>query len=210
MARSSTRSQRGPRTTGRPSARPTDEKDTEDVADVADERDARRASDGHRDGGDPGADVAPDSLDPVLAAARVLVALSAQSVAELADTVTLPQLRLLVMVESRTPMNLSAVADELGVHPSNATRAVDRLVSAGLLTRREDRTDRRNTLLELTTAGTSLVERVMQRRRAAIATILADMSPAQRQAFVTGAAGFAAAGGETPDAAAWEQGWPTP
>ena len=68
-----------------------------------------------------------------MVAARVLVAVSAQSVAAVQDELTLPQLRVLVMVASRREMNLGAVAEGLGVHPSNATRAVDRLVVAGLL-----------------------------------------------------------------------------
>lgn len=149
-----------------------------------------------------------DGIDAVLAAARVLVAASAQSVAELADTVTLPQLRLLVMVESRAPMTLSAVADELRVHPSNATRAVDRLVSDGLLARSDDPADRRHLRLEPTSAGRDLVNQVMQRRRATIEAIMAKMSPDERHALRVGAAAFAALG-ELSDSAAWQAGWPT-
>jgi len=71
-----------------------------------------------------------DDVEAVMAAARVLVAVSAQSVTAVEDIVTLPQLRVLVMVASRTAPNLNAVANGMGVHPSNATRTVDRLVSA--------------------------------------------------------------------------------
>lgn len=80
-------------------------------------------------------------------AARVLVAITAQSVAALAEQVTLPQLRVLVMVVSGGPLNLNAVARGLGVHPSNTTRACDRLVAAGLLHRSEDAADRRRELM---------------------------------------------------------------
>jgi hypothetical protein len=76
-----------------------------------------------------------------------------------------------------TAPNLNAVANGLGVHPSNATRAVDRLVSAGLLDRSDDPTDRRNLVFELTRSGRDLVDHVMDRRRAAIAAILARMPP---------------------------------
>jgi DNA-binding MarR family transcriptional regulator len=72
-------------------------------------------------------------VEGIMAAARVLVDVSAQSVAAIEDTVTLPQLRILVMVASRGPLNLGAVAAGLRVHPSNATRAVERLVVTGLL-----------------------------------------------------------------------------
>ena len=51
------------------------------------------------------------------------------------DTVTLTQFRALVIIASRGPLHLAALADAMGVHPSNATRACDRLVAAGLLDR---------------------------------------------------------------------------
>jgi hypothetical protein len=43
---------------------------------------------------------------------------------------TLPQLRVLVVIASRGPQNLAGVAQGLGVHSSNATRACDKLVEA--------------------------------------------------------------------------------
>jgi DNA-binding MarR family transcriptional regulator len=150
-----------------------------------------------------------DDVEAVLAATRVLVGLSAQSVARLDGEVTLPQLRVLVMVASRPGMNLGAVAAALGVHPSNATRAVDRLVVAGLLSRSDDPTDRRNLQLELTDAGRDLVGRVMQDRRAAIAGILERMPAARRRALVPVLRAFALAAGETPEPAVWSLGWPT-
>lgn len=150
-----------------------------------------------------------DDVEAVLAATRVLVGLSAQSVARLDGEVTLPQLRVLVMVASRPGMNLGAVAAGLGVHPSNATRAVDRLVVAGLLVRSDDPTDRRNLLLELTGAGRALVERMMDDRRAAVGAILERMPPSRRRALVPVLRAFAAAAGETPESAVWSLGWPT-
>lgn len=142
-------------------------------------------------------------------AARVLVAVSAQSVAAVEDVVTLPQLRVLVMVASRGTLNLGAVAAGLGVHPSNATRTVERLVVAGLLNRRDDPADRRNLLLELTSAGRGLVDRVLNDRRAAIAGILERMPADRRRALVPVLRSAAAAGGEVPDDAVWALGWTT-
>lgn len=150
-----------------------------------------------------------DDVEAVMAAARVLVAVSAESVASVEDIVTLPQLRVLVLVASRTAPNLGAVAAGLGVHPSNATRAVDRLVSAGLLDRRDDPTDRRNLILELTPAGRDLVDKVMDRRRTAIAAILDRMPPGRRRSLVPVMRAFAEAGGEASDDAAWSLGWTT-
>lgn len=154
----------------------------------------------------PGRD---DEIEAVMAAMRLLVGISAGSVAEVEDLVTLPQLRVLVMVASRGPMNLGAVARGLGVHPSNATRACDRLVNADLLSRRDDPADRRNLVLELTPSGQELVGRVMDRRRRAISAVLDRMSAEHRQALVPVLQSFAAAGGEIPDSAVWALGWTT-
>ena len=151
---------------------------------------------------------APD-VEAVVLATRLLVAISAQSVAAVDDVVTLPQLRVLVMVSSRGPLNLGAVAAGLGVHPSNATRAVDRLVGAGLLSRSDDPTDRRNLVLELTAAGQALVDKVMNERRAAIAEILGRMPASRRRALVPVLRSFAVAAGEVPAEAAWSLGWTT-
>lgn len=150
-----------------------------------------------------------DDVEAVMLAARVLVGLSAQSVAAVEHQVTLPQLRLLVMVASRDELNLGSVAAGLGVHPSNATRAVDRLVKAGLLDRRDDPADRRNLLLALTPAGHRLVDRVMDDRRAAIADILGRMPASRRRSLAGVLRSFAEAGGEVPDDAAWSLGWTT-
>ena len=84
---------------------------------------------------------------------------------------------------------------------------MDRLVAAGLLDRSDDPADRRNLLLQVTPAGRALVRDVMQRRRDAIAEILAQMSPEQRHQFADGSAAFAAAGDEFPSGAAWSLGW---
>lgn len=160
---------------------------------------------------DDTAGLSDDSADveAVMAAARVLVAVSARSVAGVDDVVTLPQLRVLVMIAGREALNLGAVAQGLGVHPSNATRLVERLVVAGLVDRRDDPNDRRNLVLALTAEGRRLLDQVMEHRRAAIREILGRMPAGRRRALVPVMRAFADAGGETPDDAAWSS-VPTP
>ena len=155
--------------------------------------------------------ISAKQVDAVMLAARVLVAITAQSVATLPEQVTLPQLRVLVMVmvASGGPLNLNAVARGLGVHPSNATRTCDRLVVAGLLRRSEDAADRRNLVLELTTDGHELVQMVTGHRRAAIKDILGRMSGRHRRELVPALQAFVQAAGEIPRSGAWALGWPT-
>lgn len=142
-----------------------------------------------------------------MTAARVLVAVVARSVAEVEDQVSLPQLRILVMLTTRGSLNLAAVADSLGVHPSNATRAVERLVVQGLVHRREDPADRRNVSLTLTAAGRALVESVFEHRRTAIETVLQQMPESKRRALLTALESFANAAGEVPQSPVAEMQW---
>jgi DNA-binding MarR family transcriptional regulator len=150
-----------------------------------------------------------EQIEAVVLATRVLVAVTAQSLASLEDQVTLPQLRVLVMIASRGPQNLTAVAQGLGVHASNATRLCDKLVEAGLIQRREDPADRRNLVLRLTAAGDQLVKDLTNQRRAAIAHVLAKMPPALREDLVPVLRCFAHAAGEISEKQVWALGWST-
>jgi DNA-binding MarR family transcriptional regulator len=137
-----------------------------------------------------------------------LVAIAASSIAGVADVVTVPQFRVLVLVYTRGPVNLAAVADDLNVNPSNASRTCDKLIRAGLLDRDVSELDRRHIDLSLTAAGRRLVQKVTARRRTAIEKVLRAMSPAQRSALADSLSVFAAAAGESFDDEALALLWP--
>lgn len=153
--------------------------------------------------------VATDHVDAVMLAMRVLVAVTAQSVANLDERVTLPQLRVLVVIASRGPQNLAAVAQGLGVHSSSATRACDRLVESGLLLRRDDPADRRNLVLELTPDGAELVAAMDRGRRAAVADILGRMREPGRARLTKALRTFLEASAEVEISRAWALGLTT-
>ena len=142
--------------------------------------------------------VADPDLDAVMRASRVIAGIVAESVAQAGDAITMPQLRALVLVATRSDVNASAVAAALDVHPSNATRLLDRLVQAGLLDRRDAAIDRRNVELSLTTEGVNLLDSVMEHRRQAFERILSRMRPAERRRLGTALQAFADAAGEPP------------
>ena len=127
---------------------------------------------------------ADELVSAVLTASRVLVAVSARSLAQVEERVTLTQFRALVVLsggEGRT--NLNRLADALAVTPSTALRTVDRLVAAGLATRQENAENRREVLLGLTVDGQRIVRDVTSTRREEIAAILAaDVGPETRRA----------------------------
>jgi len=136
--------------------------------------------------------------DAVLTASRLLVSLSARSIAAVDETITIAQFRVLVVLETRGPLNLAALAESLGVQPSTATRMVDRLVHAGLTSRQVSAQSRRELTVKLTERGALVVREVTQRRRAEIGAVVAKMPVSHRSGLVRALAAFTTAGGEPP------------
>ena len=145
-------------------------------------------------------------VDAVLSASRVLVAVAARSLADVAEEVTLTQYRTLIVLASRGPQNLAGLAEAVGVTPATATRMCDRLVRKDLIRRRTERDDRRQLRVALTTRGRSLVDAVTVRRRQEIARIMSEI-PVEQQAILVQALGrLASAAGEVPEQD-WTTGW---
>ena len=145
-------------------------------------------------------------VDAVLSASRVLVAVAARSLADVAEEVTLTQYRTLVVLASRGPQNLAGLAEAVGVTPATATRMCDRLVRKDLIRRRTERDDRRQLRVALTVKGRSLVDAVTGRRRQEIARIINEI-PVEQQAVLVQALGrLASAAGEVPEQD-WTTGW---
>ncbi len=147
------------------------------------------------------------TVERMLLATRALVGIAASSLAQLPDDLTLPQYRILVLLDGRGRQTMGALAKQLDVNPSTATRACDRLVDKGMVARRADEVDRRTVVVELTARGRKLLDRVMEHRRAQLRRILADMPATAVRELERSLAEFATAAGETA-AAAWELGWP--
>ncbi|MFD8504679.1 MarR family winged helix-turn-helix transcriptional regulator [Streptomyces sp. NPDC059687] len=151
----------------------------------------------------------------VLTASRLLVSVSARSLTEVEERVTLPQFRMLVVLALQGATKLVALADLLQVAPSAAMRMVDRLIAAGLADRQTNPDNRRETLLRLTDEGRKAVDDVTARRRAEIAAIVAQLAPGQRAALIEALTVFNEAGGEPPvpgaaDAEPHPLGWADP
>ena len=141
-----------------------------------------------------------DVVTAILTASRVLVGVSARSLADVEDTVTLTQFRTLVVLNSHGMINLNRLADLLGVNSSTAMRMIDRLLAAELVTREDNPANRREVLLDLTDQGRELVQQVSDTRRAEIARIVKAMPASERSELVKALRAFADAAGE-PEAA---------
>jgi len=145
------------------------------------------------------ADESLDAItDALLTASRLLVAISARSIALVDDTITIAQFRTLVILSNEGPVNLATLAGLLNVQPSTTGRMVDRLVSAGLIDRRPHPTSRRELVADLTTRGRRVVQKVTANRRRELAGVVEKMPVRDRRGLVRALAAFTAAGGEPP------------
>ncbi len=145
-------------------------------------------------------------VDSVLSASRVLVAVAARSLGDVAEEVTLTQYRTLVVLASRGPQRLAALADAVDVTPPTATRMCDRLLKKGLIMRRHDRGDRRLIRLTLARKGQDLVDAVTERRRVEITQLLEAIPAEQQEALVDSLQRLTTAAGEVPEQD-WSTGW---
>lgn len=121
-----------------------------------------------------------------MATSRLVTGVIARTLSDIDVPVTVPQLRVLVMLFFDAPLNLGAIADGLGVNPSNASRTCDRLVAAGLISRADDERDRRHVSISMTADGQRLVSSLMDRRRELLDAVVARMAPADQQHLARG------------------------
>lgn len=148
-----------------------------------------------------------EAVKGLLLASRALVAVAARSLADAGD-VTLPQFRALVVLSAQPGLTVSDLAAALDIHPTTATRLIDRLVRKRLVQRRELAEDRRITQLQLAARGRRLVQRVTDRRARDLAEIAGRMAPESWRAVRDAMHEFALAAGEPSDIDLF--GWDTP
>ncbi|MGF7237588.1 MAG: MarR family winged helix-turn-helix transcriptional regulator [Frankia sp.] len=148
-------------------------------------------------------------VDAVLGASRALVAVAARSLAGVAEDVTLPQYRTLVVLASRGPQRVAELADALGVLPSTATRMLDRLVAKGLVRRTRPANNRRSVRVALSAPGRSLVAEVTRRRREEITKVVHGLPLGAWDELVRALRLFADSAGEVSDRD-WPWEWQEP
>ena len=161
---------------------------------------------GPRTAADEAAASVETTTDAVLVASRALVGIAVRSLQTV--SITLPQVRALVLLSEHGPQNVGGLADLLAIHPSTATRLCDRLLALGHIERSTARDSRREVTVTLSPRGRAVVRKVTQRRREELSAVIAAMSAEERAAVVAGFDAFARAAGERPDDA-WKLGWTT-
>lgn len=139
-----------------------------------------------------GAEVSPGAGHRQLDAApaerglTALVEAAERAVERISSSVPPAQLRALLIVDRAGGLNLNALAARVGASASATSRLCDRMEMAGLLTRDRAAGSRREIVLSLTESGRRLAEWVRGQRRAALADLLAAMTPEGRDALIRG------------------------
>ncbi|MEV3984194.1 MarR family transcriptional regulator [Nonomuraea sp. NPDC049758] len=124
-----------------------------------------------------------DSAWHIEEASLVLVEATLDAMAALGD-LSVPRLRVLLAVERHGPMNLRSLADRLDMSLSAAGRVVDRLDTAGLLSRAPAAHSRREIRISTTPAGREVLERLRAARRQRIGQALEKLAPDDHRTLV--------------------------
>jgi DNA-binding MarR family transcriptional regulator len=90
------------------------------------------------------------------------------------------QFRALRVLNRHGAMRLSDLSGHLHIAPRSATEVVDALESRGLVERRPDPSDRRATLVELTTEGTDVLGAIRTARGTEAERVFDRLTPADR------------------------------
>jgi DNA-binding MarR family transcriptional regulator len=143
-------------------------------------------------------------VEALLATGRVMVGLTARSIARLDADVTLPQFRTLVAL-AHGPRRTTDLAADLGITPSTVTRTCDRLVRRELVRRFRREEDRRASWIALTEAGKTLIGSVMRQRRAEVDRLARAANLRSPSTVASALSAFVAAAGELPEAEWWQR-----
>lgn len=137
-----------------------------------------------------------DVADAFITVSRALVGIAVRSINAAPAEVTLTQHRLLVLLAARGNQTLKALAEQLEVNGSNASRLCDRLQRLGLVARDRSLSDGREVMVSLTAEGRELLDTVRTHRRHHVQRILTQMSGTDAEATITALTAFSAAAQE--------------
>ena len=129
------------------------------------------------------ADADSGAVETLLQTSRVLVGIASRGLEQLGEEVTISQFRLLSVLGEHGPIASVEAAAWLGSAGSSVTRLADRLEESGHLHRRREPPNRSVVRLELTEAGTALLDRVWGWRRDELARLVGQLPPGSAESI---------------------------
>ena len=103
---------------------------------------------------------------------------------------TITQLRSLFLIANKGRTNFRKLAEALRVTPSNVTGIADRLEEQGLVSRRQNPEDRRETTLQATDKGEALVSNLKEAGMKQMTQILSLLSVEELSSLIRGLSAF--------------------
>jgi len=100
--------------------------------------------------------------------------------------ITMPQFKAMLLLWYLQRARVGVLAEQLGVHVSNVSGIIDRLVEAGFVCREEDAADRRLVVSRLTPKGESTLARLYGNRGAHLRARLDGLSEAELRGLQAG------------------------
>lgn len=131
-----------------------------------------------------------DVVSALVTASRVLVAISARSLAEVDHTMSLSEFRALVVLETRGAATSPSLAAQLDLGTERTRRILERAHDQEWVHLTSDGA------YAVTARGAGLVATVTGKRRHLIADVAVRMEPDEREALVAALVAFARAAGE--------------
>ncbi len=141
-------------------------------------------------------DEVDELADAFVTAARALVAVAVRSLNAAPVEITVPQHRVLVLLASRGEQSVGALAEQLGVNASNASRVCDRLQRLGLVARHRSASDGRSVKVALTDEGVEVLRVVSEHRHQEVRRILTSVGADTAGVALEALRAFNAASGE--------------
>ncbi len=99
-------------------------------------------------------------------------------------SLSVPQLRMLLMLEIDGDASMGELARRASVTMPTATSSINALVDGRYVSRRRSPDDRRVVLVSLTAKGRKVLEHFRAERRERMATVLDQLSPEDQERFV--------------------------
>lgn len=100
--------------------------------------------------------------------------------------ISLPQLHLLMALQERGPLTVSALAHLLAISAPSASTIVDRVEEHGLVQRERDAEDRRVVHVQISARGRTLVEEMMGLKREQLGRLLGAMTERELEDLLQG------------------------
>ena len=102
-----------------------------------------------------------------------------------------PQFEIMVEIYFEGELSQAEMPKKLHLAKSTVSALLDRLEKQGMISRKKTAKDRRISTVKLTFKGSHVIEQVIERRSALIESLLQQLSPKEREQFVSVISRFA-------------------